>query len=134
MADDRPTFGTLGFYQAMANALNNDPQWPETGKALKAKMVYAYGAPINKNFYMEFAEGKVSDVSEVDSPENTPAEFIVSGSADSWKQVLTKEVKPATAMATGKLKVKGKQTYLLKNMGAFTYILDVMTQLDPVYE
>lgn len=134
MTDERPVFGTLGFYEAMANALNNDPEWPEKGKALKAKMVYAYGAPINKNFYMIFDEGKVSDVTEVESPEDSPAEFVVSGSADSWKAVLRKEVKPATAMATGKLKVKGKQTYLLKNMNAFTYILDVMTQLDPVYE
>lgn len=127
-------FGTLGFYQAMASALNNDSQWPEKGAALQAKMIYAYGAPINRNFYMEFDGGKVKDVSEVDSTEQTSAQFVVSGSADSWKAVLRKEIKPATAMATGKLKVKGKQTYLLKNMGAFTYILDVMTQLDPVYE
>ena len=34
----------------------------------------------------------------------------------------------------GKLKVTGKQVYLLKNMGAFSYILDVMTRLDPVYD
>ena len=37
-------------------------------------------------------------------------------------------------MATGKLKIKGKQTYLLKNMSAFSQILEVMTGLDPVYE
>jgi putative sterol carrier protein len=37
-------------------------------------------------------------------------------------------------MAMGKLKVKGKQTFLLKNMSAFSHILDVMTRLDPVYE
>jgi len=37
-------------------------------------------------------------------------------------------------MATGKLKVKGKQTYLLKNMAAFSYILEVMTGLDPAYD
>lgn len=134
MAEDRTVFGTLGFYQAMANALNNDPQWPEKGEALKAKMIYAYGEPINKNFYMEFDAGKVTDVTEVDSPEQSSAQFVVSGSAASWKAVLRKEIKPATAMAIGKLKVKGKQTYLLKNMGAFVYILDVMTQLDPIYE
>lgn len=131
--EERIVFGTLGFYEAMANALNNDPVWLEKGAALKATMIYQYGAPVDKFFYLNFAEGKVTDVTELVSAEERPAEYVVSGSADAWKAVLRKEIKPATAMATGKLKVKGKQTYLLKNMAAFTYVLDVMTTLDPIY-
>lgn len=131
--EDRIVFGTLEFYEAMANALNNDPVWLEKGAALKATMIYHYGPPVDKYFYLNFAEGKVTDVAELTSAEERPAEYVISGSGDAWKAVLRKEVKPATAMATGKLKVKGKQTYLLKNMSAFTHVLDVMTTLDPVY-
>ena len=131
---NRPEFGTLAFYQAMADALNTDPTWVEKGKPLSCSMVYAYGAPVNRNFFLVFEEGRVTEVAEIATPDERPAEFIITGSGDSWKAVLRKEVKPATAMATGKLKVKGRQTFLLKNMGAFSYILEVMTQLDPTYE
>ncbi|MCX2934418.1 SCP2 sterol-binding domain-containing protein [Mycobacterium sp. CVI_P3] len=134
MGESKPVFGTLGFYVAMAEALNADPEWAERGKALEATMIYAYGEPINRYFYMRFEGGKVYDVTELSSLEERAAQFVVSGTGESWRAVMQKEVKPATAMATGKLKVKGKQTYLLKNMGAFTRILDVMTSLDPVYE
>jgi len=129
----RPKFGTLEFYQAMADALNADPEWADKGKPLSCAMVYAYGPPVNRSFYLNFDEGRITEVAEVATPEERPAEFVITGTGDSWKAVLQKEVKPATAMATGKLKVKGKQTFLLKNMSAFSHILDVMTQLDPDY-
>lgn len=130
---DRPKFGTLEFYQAMADALNADPEWADKGKPLTCAMVYVYGPPVNRNFFLNYDAGKIIEVVEVASPDERPAEFVITGSGDAWKAVLTKEIKPATAMATGKLKVKGKQTFLLKNMGAFSHILEAMTRLDPDY-
>lgn len=131
---DQPSFGTVESYQAMADALNADPAWVEKGKPLSCAMVYVYGPPVDKAFYLVYDEGRISEVAEVSSPDERPAEFVITGTADTWKAVLRKEIKPATAMATGKLKVKGRQTFLLKNMGAFSYILEVMTQLDPIYD
>jgi hypothetical protein len=130
---ERPEFGTVEFYQAMADVLNADPVWAEKGKPLTCSMVYVYGPPIGRNFFLNFVEGHISEVAEIASPDARPAEFVITGTGDAWKAVLRAEVKPATAMATGKLKVKGKQTFLLKNMGAFSHILDVMTKIDPVY-
>lgn len=130
----QPMFGTVDFYQAMADALNDDPEWPEKGGHLDFAMIYIYGEPIDKVFYVKFEEGgKVGDVAELASPDERDAEFVISGPATVWKDVLSKSVKPTTALATGKLKVKGKQTVLLKNMSSFTHILDVMSNLDPEY-
>jgi putative sterol carrier protein len=134
MADQRPVFGTLGFYEAMAEALANDAEWAEKGANVKASMVYHYQPPLDRYFFVDFDHGKVGDVSELSSSDERPADYVISGSPDAWKAVLTQQVKPATAMATGKLKVKGKQTYLLKNMAAFSRILVVMASLDPVYD
>jgi hypothetical protein len=131
---DPVQFGTLGFYQKMAEALNVDPEWVEKGKPLSCAMVFVYGPPVDRNFYVSFDAGKVTDVAELASVEERPAEFVITGTGEAWRAVLRREVKPATAMATGKLKVKGRQTYLLKNMAAFSHILDVMTRLDPIYE
>lgn len=132
----RPTFGTVSFYEAMAEALNDDPAWEEKGKPISCAMIYSYGPPVDKAFLVNFEAGRVTEVTELASVHDRDgdAEFVISGSADAWKAVLRKQLKPATAMATGKLKVKGKQTYLLRNMAAFSHILDVMTELDPVYD
>ena len=127
-------FGTVGFYRQMGDALNADPEWTDKGKAITCTMAYVYGPPVSRSFFLQFDEGRVVKVEDITDQGEPAADFVITASTDDWKAVLRREVKATTAMATGRLKVKGKQTYLLKNMAAFSYILDVMTQLDPVYE
>jgi putative sterol carrier protein len=134
MTTERPVFGTLSLFEAMADALNSDPVWAEKGANITASMVYSYLPPIGKLFYLNFDHGKITEVAEPASEEEKPSDYVITGSPEAWRAVFQKELKPTTAMATGKLKVKGKQTYLLKNMAAFSYILEVMTGLDPVYD
>ena len=134
MNDERPVFGTFSLFQAMADALNNDPTWVEKGANITASMIYSYLPPIGKLFYLNYDHGKITEVAELASEEEKPADYVITGTPDVWRAVFKKELKPTTAMATGKLKIKGKQTYLLKNMSAFSYILEVMTGLDPVYD
>lgn len=134
MERERPVFGTLSLYEAMADALNRDPAWVDKGANITASMVYSFLLPIGRLFFLNFDHGKVTDVAELASEEERPSDYLISGPPEAWKALFQKELKPATAIATGKLKVKGKQTYLLKNMAAFSYILDVMTNLDVVYE
>jgi hypothetical protein len=134
MSTERPVFGTLSLYQAMADALNNDALWAEKGANITASMVYSFLPPIGKLFYLNYDHGKITEVAELISEDERPADYVISGSPDAWRAVFKKELKPTTAMATGKLKVQGKQTYLLRNMSAFSYILEVMTGLDPVYD
>lgn len=129
----RPTFGDLSFYEAMAAALNSDEEWAERGKALTYSMTYVYTAPLDKVFFVNFDAGQVTESVELSDVDDRPADFVITGTPENWKAVLSGDVKPATAMATGKLNIKGKQTTLLKNMKAFTYIMDVMSNLDPVY-
>jgi hypothetical protein len=131
---ERPVFGTLSLYEAMADALNSDPAWVEKGANITASMVYSFLPPIGKLFYLNFDHGKITEVAELVSEDEKPADYVISGPPDAWRAIFKKELKPTTAMATGKLKVKGKQTYLLRNMAAFSYILEVMTGLDPVYD
>ena len=131
---ERPVFGTLSLYQAMADALNSDPAWAEKGASITASMIYNYLPPIGKLFYLNFDGGKITEVAELASVDEKQSDYVITGSPDAWRAMFKKELKPTTAMATGKLKVKGKQTYLLKNMAAFSYILEVMTGLDPIYD
>lgn len=131
---ERPRFGSISFYEAMADALNDDPVWQDKGKSITCSMLHVYGAPVDRTFFSNFEAGRVTEVAELPAGENRQTDFVISGSPEHWKAVLRNEIKPATAMATGKLKVEGKQIYLLRNMGAFSRMLELMTELDPAYD
>jgi putative sterol carrier protein len=123
-------FGTVKVYEEMANLLNNDPEWAEKGKAITYTMIYDYGAPVSKAFFVKFEEGKITEVRELPSAEGESADFVISGAPEVWRGVLDKSINPTAAMTRGQLKVKGKMTTLLKHMGAFGYIIDSMTKIE----
>ena len=133
MTDERPVFGTVGFYQATADALNGDPAWLEMATPITYTMVYRYEAPVDKTFFISFDQGKIVEVCELGSTDERKADFVITGRPDAWKAVITKAMSPTAAMATGKLKVAGKQTILLRHMKKFSYLIDKMTTLDAVF-
>lgn len=123
------TFGTIEVYEEMARLLNDDPEWTEKGANINYSMIFNYGEPIGEAFLVVFDAGRVTEVSTVD-PEERPADFVISGPPDVWRGVITKEVNPTAALTRGQLKLKGKMSVLLKNMEAFGFIIDKMTQME----
>lgn len=127
-------FGTLSVYEEMAGALNTDPTWAEKGSGIDARMVFEYGPPVDKGFFVHFESGKVHEVQEVPVGGGPEADFRIIGTSDVWRDVLSGRLSPTTAMTTGKLKVKGKLTRLLKSMDAFSYVLGRMVTMPIEYE
>ncbi len=123
-------FGTVDFYQAMADQLNNDPAWSEIGKDLDYTMVYVFTEPVNKSFYAVFDQGKVTGVREATEADAEAVDFVITGPPDVWRGIFEKTINPTAALTTGKMKVKGKMTTLLKNMKAFSYVIEAMTKVD----
>lgn len=123
-------FGTIEVYEEMAKLLNSDPEWTEKGKAISYSMIYAYGPPVDKYFFVLFDEGRVTDVREVPTPDAEPADFVLTGPPDVWRGILEKTLNPTAALTRGQLKVKGKMTTLLKHMSAFSYVIDAMTRIE----
>ncbi len=123
-------FGTVKVYEAMGELLNSDPEWAEKGKAITYTMIYDYTAPVSKAFYTRFEEGRVTDVRELPSADAETADFVITATPEVWRGVLDKSLNPTAALTTGKMKVKGKMTTLLKHMQAFSYIIDSMTRIE----
>ena len=123
-------FGTVEVYEEMAKLLNADPEWADKGKAISYTMVYVYGPPVDKNFLVRFEAGQVTEVREVASADEEPADFVLTGAPEIWRGVLDKTLNPTAALTRGQLKVKGKMTTLLKHMSAFSYVIDAMTKID----
>lgn len=123
-------FGTIQVYEAMAEMLNADPEWADKGKNITYTMIFEYRAPVDKSFLVRFDAGKVTDVRELSTPDEEPADFVISGDPENWRAVLEGRTSPTAAMTRGQLKVKGKMSVLLKNMSAFSHILDSMTKIE----
>lgn len=125
-------FGSIEFYEEMAARLNDDPVFLDKAGGLTCGMVYAYGPPIDRQFFVRFELGKVEDVKMADDTDRQGADFVVNAPAAIWRGVFDKKINPTVAMARGQIKVKGKTSFLLKNMSAFTHIIDTMRKVDYV--
>jgi hypothetical protein len=127
----RPLFGTREVYDALAEALNEDPKWLAKAQVLNYTMTHVYTEPMNKTFTFRFEGGKLLDVREVDGP--APADFVLSGSPQTWERMLVSQtITPQIALVTRKIHVDGSMTTLLKNITVFNYLLAVLTGLEPV--
>lgn len=123
-------FGTAEVYEDMAQLLNSDDEWlNKRGTKISYSMVFDYGEPVEKAFFTRFDAGRITEVKELASRGEIDADFVISGSGDTWRGVLTKTIDPTVALTRGQLKVKGKMATLLKNMNAFKYVIEKMSQI-----
>jgi putative sterol carrier protein len=122
--------GTVEFYEAMGEALNNDPVWAEKGKNIDFDMAYKYEAPVEGQFFVSFDQGKVVAVRDASQEDLDKADFMISGSSDVWRGCFDGSINPTVAMTRGKLRVRGKMAQMLKNMPAFMYIQETMGKID----
>jgi putative sterol carrier protein len=129
---EKPTFGTLGYFQALAEEMNNDPEWLAMATPMTYTMVYHYEEPLDKIFAMEFSEGRIVSFRELSAIDEVKADFTFTGTPATWAAVIKKEMSPTVAMATGKLKVDGPQTVLLRHMKKFAYLNDKMANMDAI--
>ena len=127
----RPLFGTREVYDALAEALNEDPKWLAKASILNYTMTHVYTEPLNKTFTFRFEGGKLLDVRDVEGP--APADFVLTASPEIWERMLvTQTITPQIALVTRKIHVDGSMTTLLKHISVFNYLLAVLTGLDPV--
>lgn len=133
MSEDKPVFGTVGFYEALADTMNNDAKWLEMATPITYSMVYKLEAPIDKRFFMRFEKGAITEIDELAPGDERHVDFTFSGKPEVWAAVIKKEMTPTSAMATGKLKVDGPQTVLLRQMRKFAYLNEKMASMDAVF-
>lgn len=123
------TFGSVEFYQAMADALNADPVWAEKGKNIDFDMAYRYEAPVEGQFFVSFDKGRVTAVRDASQEDLDKADFLISGGSDVWRGCFDGSINPTVAMTRGRLRVRGKMAQMLKNMPAFMYIQETMAKI-----
>jgi putative sterol carrier protein len=93
-------------------------------------MVFAYGPPVDRTFFLRFGEGKVFDVKELGGADAEQADFVLSAAPEVWRGIFDQTINPTNALVKGQIKVKGKIAALLRHMTAFSYIIDAMTKIE----
>lgn len=120
------TFGSVAFYEAMADALNADPVWAQKGAKISYAMVFRYGPPQEGDFWIVFDAGKVTEVRAADAGDVEQADYVISGGSDAWRSVFEGKTNPTIALARGSIKVSGDVKALVAKMGAFKYVIEAM--------
>ncbi len=134
MSDSSPLFGTPDYFAQVKALLESDGMWAQRSEGVTCSMVYIYGDPMNRAMKVDFDKGTVTNFQAVDPSSPPSADLVISARGSVWHQIATQQLKPTLAMATGKLKLKGKQTFVLKNMGAFTRLMELQTQIEVRYD
>lgn len=114
----------------MADQLNADPVWAEKGANLEYDLIFRYGAPLDRDFWMSLKDGKVFNVHQSTPEEAEHAPFIIGAEPDVWRSIFAGEVNPTIAMARGKVKVQGSTSELMRHMAAFKHIIDTMAGIE----
>ena len=133
METQRPTFGTRELYDALAEALNNDPTWLAKAKKMSFGMTHVYTGELPLTVRMEFDEGVMRNVTQYDNAELAPqSEFVLSGDSENWRRMLvTGELSVNIALVSRQILVKGKMGPLMKNIPQFNYIIATLIDLEP---
>ncbi|HEX3796972.1 MAG TPA: SCP2 sterol-binding domain-containing protein [Acidimicrobiales bacterium] len=130
----QPLFGTIGFFEALANLLNGDETWRKMATPITYSMVYIFVDSVDRVFFLNFDKGEISEVVELAGRGQREADFTISATSATWKAVITKEMSPMSAMSSAQLQMDGNRATLLRHMKKFSYMIDMLTRLDPVYE
>jgi alkyl sulfatase BDS1-like metallo-beta-lactamase superfamily hydrolase len=123
-------FGTVEVYEELAALLNTDPVWAEKGKKIDNSLVFDYTDPVNKAFFVRFQAGQLTDVRELASADAEPADFTLQGSPEAWRGLLEGTTTPMKAITGGQLKLKGNMMALMKEMKAFSHVMDSLAKIE----
>ena len=83
--------------------------------------------------YMDLWHGKCRDAFFVTDPDSRKPVFRLSGTAENWKKVMTKQMDPMQAMMTGKLKLAGNMSMVMKNVRAAKELVESCTRIETDY-
>lgn len=126
MNSTRPLFGTRQMYEALAQRINNDPEWLRRAGHLSFSMAHVYTGAVNYSFSFRFDGGHLVDIGE----HGVPADFVLTASTETWEQVMTRELDAKRAVVGKQIRVAGDMLTLIKHMVVLKELVDHLVGLD----
>ena len=126
MNSTRPLFGTRPMYEALAQRVNNDPEWLQRAGHLSFSMAHVYTGVVNHSFSFRFDGGHLVDIAEHD----TPVDFVLTAPIETWEQLVTRELDAKRAVVSKQIQVEGDMLSLIKHMVVLKGLVDHLGELD----
>ena len=126
MNSTRPLFGTRQMYEALAQRINNDPEWLQRAGHLSFSMAHVYIGAVNHSYSFRFDAGRLVDIAE----NNPPVDFVLTAPHETWEQVLTRQLDAKRAVVGKQIKVEGEMLTLIKHMVVLKGLVDHLAELD----
>ncbi len=127
-------FGSAEWLQALRDELNRSQAYADAAKNWEGDFYFVVDpdGPVTEPMYlyMDLWHGKCRDVAIVKNrSEKTPA-YVMSGPYSKWKRVVTGQLDPLQALATGQLKLKGNMITIMKYVKAAQEIVRACTRIE----
>lgn len=126
MNSTRPMFGTRQMYEALAQRINNDPEWLQRAGHLSFSMAHVYVGAVNQSFSFRFDGGRLVDIAE----DGGPADFVLTATTETWEQVMTRELDAKRAVVSKQIQVSGDMLTVIKHMVVLKGLVDHLVELD----
>ena len=130
----RIRFGSAEWLQALRRELNQSQAYADAAKNWEGDFYFVVdpeGEVAEPMYlYMDLWHGKCREVRVVqDRAEKQPA-YVMSGPYSKWRKVVTGQLDPLQALATGQLKLKGNMINVMKNVRAAQEVVRACTRID----
>jgi len=134
-------FGTKEWTAALSEAINESSEYRNAaakwGVGFNGNVLLGFeagdGLEQPLNLLIQPQAGACQGADFVDSAEHSAAGFVLHGPFAVWKEILQRKSLAATAILTGKLKVRGDKMILLKNSAANRALIHCTASIDTTW-
>ena len=117
-----PQFPSHEWIIALCEELNKSEAYADAAKNWEGDFYFVVeaGGPIKEQamLYMDLWHGKCREAHGVTDPSEKSPAFVMSAGYDSWVKVINAQLDPIQGLMTRKLKLKGNQVMIMKNVKA----------------
>lgn len=117
-----PKFPSHEWIIGLCEQLNKSEAYAEAAKNWEGDFYFVVepGGPVKEQvmLYMDLYHGKCREAHGVTDPAEKSPAFVMSAGYDAWVKVLKAQLDPIQGLMTRKLKLKGNQVMIMKNVKA----------------
>ena len=127
-------FGTDAWVKELQSQLNASPAYEESAKTWEGDFYFLVepdGVVTEPVYiYLDLWHGKCRDAFIALNKDAKKPAYVMSGPYARWVKVVTAQLDPLQALATGQLKLKGNMIMVMKHVKAAQEIIKACTRID----
>ena len=127
-------FQTQEWADEYAQCLNSNPNYEKSAKTWEGALVLEFTAESIKlettvRLWLDLWHGKCREARFLQDGEEAPIEYTIAAPESTWASLISGELDPTKAMMSGKFKIMGNTSKLMRFPLAAAYIIKYMKRL-----